>query len=73
MRKNVIIGITLYWLTSDFKICNAILTVERMEYPHTDERIKEYLNEKIKEFGLVEKIFYAITDNGANMKKAIRI
>ena len=67
------IGVTLHWLTSDFEVRDAILAVERMEYPHMGERIKEYLNEKIKEFGLAGKIFCAITDNGANMKKAIRI
>ncbi|CAI2185423.1 7416_t:CDS:2 [Funneliformis geosporum] len=38
-------------------------TVERIEYLHTGERIKEYLNEKIEEFELTEKIVYAITDN----------
>jgi len=44
-----------------------------MEYPYTSERIKKYLNEKIKEFELAEKIFCVITDNKANMKKVIRI
>ena len=64
---------TLHWLSSDFEIYNVILAVEKMEYPHTGERIKEYLNEKIEEFGLTGKIICAITDNEANMKKAIRI
>ena len=67
------IGVTLHWLSSNFEIYDVILAVEKMEYPHTSERIKEYLNEKIKEFGLTGKIVCAVTDNGANMKKAIRI
>src|SRR6185437_238555 len=67
------IGVTLHWLTPDFEICDIILSVEKMEYPHTGERIKEYLDKKVKEFGLGTKIFCAITDNGANMKKAINI
>ncbi len=44
-----------------------------MEYLHTSEWIKEYLNEKIEEFELIKKIVCAIIDNRANMKKAIRI
>jgi len=44
-----------------------------MKYSHIGERIKEYLNKKIEEFGLTGKIVCAITDNRANMKKAIRI
>ena len=67
------IGVTLHWLSSNFEIYDVILAVERMEYPHTGERIKEYLNNKIEEFGLTGKIVCAITDNEANMKKAIKI
>ncbi len=44
-----------------------------MEYLYIREQIKDYLNIKIKEFELSEKIVYAITNNGANMKKAIRL
>ena len=67
------IGMTFHWLSSDFEIYDVILAVEKMEYPHTGKWIKEYLNEKIEEFGLTGKIVCAITDNRANMKKAIRI
>src|SRR6266498_4855564 len=67
------IGVTLHWLFSDFEIYDVILAVEKMEYPHTSERIKEYLNKKIEEFELTGKIVCAITNNRANMKKAIRI
>jgi hypothetical protein len=71
--NNGYIGVTLHWLSSNFEIYDVILAVERIEYPHTGERIKEYLNEKIEEFGLAGKIVCAITDNEVNMKKAIRI
>lgn len=67
------IGITLHWLTPNFEVRDVILTVEKMDYPHTGERIKECLDTKVKEFGLAGKIVCAVTDNGSNMKKAIRI
>jgi hypothetical protein len=67
------IGVTLHWLSPDFEVYDAILAVEKIEYPHTGERIKEYLNAKVEEFELSGKIVCAITDNGKNMKKAIRI
>ena len=37
------------------------------------ESIKKFLDNKIEEFELASKVFCTITDNGANMKKAIRI
>ena len=66
-------NVTFHWLSFNFKIYDIILVVKKMEYLHTSEWIKEYLNEKIEEFELTEKIVCAITNNGANMKKAIRI
>ncbi len=67
------IGMTFYQLSFDFEIYDVILAIEKIEYPHTGEQIKEYLNEKIEEFGLTEKIVCVITNNEANMKKAIKI
>ena len=64
---------TLYQLSFNFEIYNIILAIEKMKYSHIGERIKEYLNEKIEEFELTGKIIYAITNNRANIKKAIRI
>ncbi len=67
------ISVTLYWLSSNFEIYDIILVIEKIKYLYTGKQIKKYLNEKIEEFGLTEKIVYVITNNRANMKKAIRI
>lgn len=67
------IGITVHWLTPNFEIIDMLLTIERMQYPHTAERIHDYLNNKMHEFGLNEKLFIGVTDNGSNMKKAFMI
>ena len=67
------IGVTLHWLSSDFEIYDIILVIEKIKYLYTGKQIKKYLNEKIEEFGLTEKIVCVITNNEANMKKAIRI
>ncbi|CAG8693884.1 1783_t:CDS:2, partial [Dentiscutata heterogama] len=46
------ISITIHWLTPNFEIIDTLLTIERMRYPHTAEKINDYINNKIDEFGL---------------------
>ncbi|CAG8819170.1 41057_t:CDS:2, partial [Gigaspora margarita] len=59
-------------LTSDFEECDVLPAIEHFKYSYTSEQIKEYLESKIKEFGLNRKIICAITDNKTNIKKAIK-
>lgn len=51
------IGMTLHWLTPDFEVCDIVLAIEHFDHPHTGERIKDYLYDKIKEYGLSKKSF----------------
>ncbi len=60
-------------MTSDFEMHDVLLSIKQMEYSHIKKWIKDYLNIKIKEFELSEKIIYIIIDNKANMKKVIRL
>ena len=70
--KNGYIGITCHWLTQDMKLCDILLCVEQISYPHTGDHIRETIIDKLKKLGLEKKIIAAITDNGSNMVKAIR-
>ncbi|CAG8686435.1 13219_t:CDS:2, partial [Ambispora gerdemannii] len=38
------IGITIYWLTSEFEMHKILLTIESFSYPHTSEHIEDYLH-----------------------------
>lgn len=65
------IGVTLHWVSKDFKIYDCLLCMERMPYPHTGANIVSFLKKKVIEFGLERKITCVVTDNGSNMVSAI--
>ena len=70
--KTGYIGITCHWLTQKMKLCDILICVEQISYPHTGEHIRNTIQDKLKILGLEKKINIAITDNGSNMVKAIR-
>ncbi|CAG8664405.1 13112_t:CDS:1, partial [Ambispora gerdemannii] len=50
-----------------------LLSIQALPSPHTAEYIKDSLDRIITKWGLNERVFCIITDNGANIKKAIRL
>ncbi len=60
--KHEYIGITLYWISEDFKIYDCLLCMEHMSYPYTGTNIVSFFKKKVVEFGLKGKITYVITD-----------
>src|SRR5260364_68499 len=66
------LGITCSWLDSDFKIHEVLLSLTYIRYPHTADVIKEKLEETIEAWGLTEKVYSITTDNGTNIKAAIK-
>ena len=71
--KHGYLGVTITWLSSDFKFREALLSCDHMPYPHTAEVISEKLFRLIFEWRLEMKIFTVATDNGSNMVKGIRL
>src|SRR5688572_15252599 len=65
------IGITLHWLSEDFKVYDCLLCMKCMQYPHTGTNIISFLKKKVGEFGLEGKITFIVTDNISNMVNAI--
>jgi hypothetical protein len=65
------LGVTCSFLDKNFKIHEIILTVEYIRYPHTAQNISDTLLAILDEWGLREKVHMIVTDNGANMKKAV--
>jgi hypothetical protein len=70
--QNGYIGITLHYLTEQMELRDILLCVELIKYPHTGVHIRETIQNKLKEFNLINKITAAVTDNGSNMVKAIQ-
>jgi hypothetical protein len=66
------LGVTCSFLDKNFIIHEVTLTVEYVRYPHTGENISDTLFTILDEWGLREKVHIIVTDNGANMKKAIK-
>jgi hypothetical protein len=66
------LGVTCSFLDKDFVIHDVILTVEYIRYPHTAQHISETLFAILDEWNLRDKTYTIVTDNGANMKKAIK-
>ena len=67
------LGVTATWLSSDFKLREALLSCNHLPYPHTGEAISEELFRIICEWRLETMVFTVSTDNGANMVKRIRL
>ena len=66
------LGVTCSFLDKNFKIHEIILTIEYIRYPHTAKNISDTLFVILDNWNLREKTNVIVTDNGANMKKAIK-
>ncbi|GBB91767.1 hypothetical protein RclHR1_19140001 [Rhizophagus clarus] len=66
------LGITCSFLDKNFTLHEIILTIEYVRYPHTSENISDTLFYILDEWDLREKVHIIVTDNGANIKKAIK-
>ena len=67
------LGVTVTWLSSDFKFREALLSCDHLPYPHTGEVICEELFRLICKWRLETSVFTIVTDNGANMVKGIKL
>jgi hypothetical protein len=66
------LGVTCSFLDKNYTIHEVILTIEHIRYPHTAQNISDTLFTILNEWGLKDKTNVIVTDNGANMKKAIK-
>lgn len=66
------LGVTCSFSDKNFTIHEVILTIEHIRYPHTSQNISDALFVILDEWGLRDKTNIIVTDNGANMKKAIK-
>ncbi|CAG8715332.1 221_t:CDS:2, partial [Cetraspora pellucida] len=66
------IGITVHWLSSEFKMHKALLTIESFSYPHTSEHIEDCLRRELVKWNLSDKCVAGVTDNASSMVKALK-
>jgi len=59
-------------LDKNFAIQEIVFTIDYVKYPHTAQNISDALLVILDQWKLREKVYIITTDNGANMKKAIK-
>ena len=66
------LGVTCFFLDKNFVIQEVTLTIEYVRYPHTAQNISDALLVILDQWEIRNKVHIITTDNGANMKKAIK-
>ncbi|CAB4404609.1 unnamed protein product [Rhizophagus irregularis] len=66
------LGVTCSFLDKNFILYEFTLTVEHIRYLHNADNISNALFTILNEWNLKEKTHVIVTDNGANIKKAIK-
>ena len=66
------LGVTCSYLDTNFKIHEQVLAVDYIRYPHTAEHIGDALLAILDEWGIRNLVHIITTDNGSNIKKAIK-
>ena len=66
------LGVLCSFIDSEWNLKEFMLTIEYVRYPHTAEYIQETLESIFNEWKIRDKIFTVTTDNGSNVKKAIK-
>jgi hypothetical protein len=66
------LGVTCSYIDENFKIHEQVLAVDYIRYPHTANHISDTLLTILDEWGIRDLTHIITTDNGSNIKKAIK-
>ncbi|CAG8532402.1 1256_t:CDS:2 [Racocetra fulgida] len=61
------IGITIHWISEDFKLHQVLLALEKNPYPHKALNIFQKLKSILEKFKVEDKIIAGVTDNASNI------
>jgi hypothetical protein len=67
------ITVTAHYLTAGFVMRDVTLMVAEMTESHTGEYVSDLLDQVVEKFRLEKRVFAAVSDNGANFVKGVRI
>jgi hypothetical protein len=77
VSNEAFIGVTAHYLLKDFSYQDCCLTVKHAPGSHTAEMICKHLNDICNEWSIQQRtallLLYVVTDNGANVKKAVHL
>lgn len=66
------LAVTVHFIDSNFEIQSLLLECTSFDESHTSKNLADALKNIITEWNLEEKVLMVISDNAANIKKAIR-
>lgn len=67
------LGVTVHWITADWKLHSTMLACRRFRGRHTGENICRVFSEIMREYGLQDKVQSVLTDNASNMVKGFSL
>lgn len=67
------IGITIHWLSKNFDLYQAVLTIEEFPYPHTGEHYEQFLTKIFEYWNIRDKLIGGTTDNDKSIVKGMRL
>ncbi|CAG8661954.1 5469_t:CDS:2, partial [Ambispora gerdemannii] len=56
------IRVTIHWLSVDFVLYQALLTIEKLPYSHTSDHIEDNLRNLFEQWEIFQKLFLAVND-----------
>jgi len=71
-RNRAFIGVTAHFIGINFSFLSHVIAFKQLSGSHTAELIVHELDEIIDSYGIRSKIVRIVTDNGANVIKAMR-
>ena len=72
-RMHGYFAVTVHFITQEWKMKSYLLCCRQLKGSHTGENIRLEYENIIEEYGIEEKVFKAVTDNGSNMVKAFKL
>ena len=72
-RMRAFLGITAHYMSASSELQSSLLSCERFTGSHTGERIAGEIDTVLNYYQLRQKIDFVVTDNAANMRKAMTV
>ncbi|KAL0879296.1 hypothetical protein ABMA27_003075 [Loxostege sticticalis] len=66
------IAITGHFINNNFKMQSVLLSCEHFSDRHTSANIQDFLSNTAREWNIADKINFVISDNAANVQKALQ-
>jgi hypothetical protein len=67
------IGVTIHWLSKNFDLYQAVLTIEEFPYSHSGERQEQFLSKIFGHWNIRDKLIGGTTDNDKSIVKGMRL